>query len=478
MTSKQQDTEAGAVESRIFGPIQRFGIRVTAWTERWVPDAWIVALMLTIPVFILAIIWGDVTPRAAALAWGKGIWALLTLMAQFSFAIIVAYAVAVSKPVSKVLNWLASLPDENKPWQAILLMALFAYATGWINWAVTIVASAVFVPFIAKNNPNVDYRLLVTAAYLGIGTIWHAGLSGSAVLIAASPSSFLIENGILQSVIPVNETIFTAWNIGMSIAVVLLGTIIVVALSPPPEKAYRITREEAEALIGTGEQLGAQQSEKPQTPAEKMEWWPGWNIGFGSATAAYLIYLIATQGFNAWTINAYNLLFLSLAILLHWRPRHFLNACERGVRGAWGVLIVFPFFAGIFGMIQFTNLGQTLSSFFTSIATPETFAPIIYWYSGILNYFIPSGGAKYAIEASYILEAGRALGFSNAATTMAYAWGDMMTDMIQPFWALALLAIVRLKFGQIMGYCTVVWLGYLILTSIGMFLLPPMLGVG
>lgn len=194
------------------------------------------------------------------------------------------------------------------------------------------------------------------------------------------------------------------------------------------------------------------------------------------ATAGYFLYLAIDQGFKAWTIDTYNLLFLSLAIWLHFRPRPFLDACERGVRGAWGVLIVFPFFAGIFGMVQFTKLGESLADLFANIASADTFAPLVYWYSGILNYFVPSGGAKFAIEAPYILPAGESVGFSNAATTMAYAWGDMMSDMIQPFWAIALLAIVRLRFGQIMGYCVVVWLVFLVVTTIGMFLLPADLG--
>jgi short-chain fatty acids transporter len=455
------------------GALQNLGIRFTGWTERWVPDAWVVALLLTGPVFLAALIWGDSNPFEATKAWGEGIWSLLTLMAQFSFAIVVAYAVATAPPVSRALNRLASIPDPDKPRQALLLMASFAYVTGWINWAVTIVASAVFVPYVAKNNPKVDYRLLVTAAYLGIGTIWHAGLSSSAPLIAATPGNFLIEQKILDGVIPVDQTIFTTWNIGLSIVVAIVGIAIVLAMSPPADRAYTIPPEEAEEIIGTS---GTERPTGPMTPAQRMEWWPGFNIIVGLATAGYLIYIVVTLGFKGWTIDTYNLLFLSLAIWLHFRPRPFLDACERGVRGAWGVLVVFPFFAGIFGLVQFTKLGQALADLFASIATTETFAPIVYWYSGILNYFVPSGGAKFAIEAPYILPAGEAVGFSNAATTMAYAWGDMMSDMIQPFWAIALLAIVRLRFGQIMGYCVVVWIAFLIITTIGMFLLPADLG--
>lgn len=453
--------------------IKRVALRLTNWTERWVPDAWVVALMLTLVVFLIAIAWGGETPFTATRAWGEGFWELLTLMAQFAFAIIVAYAVASAAPVSRLLSRLASIPNRDKPWQAILLMAIFAIVTGWINWAVTIVASAVFVPFVARNNPNVDYRLLVTAAYLGIGTIWHAGLSGTAPLITATPGNFLIQNGVISDTIPVSQTVFTSWNLIMSLIVATVGIAIVVAMTPSSEDARTISREQAEELIKTD---APTRPDRQLTPAEKMEWWPGWNVIFGLATTGYLVFLIVTGGFAAWTIDAYNLLFLSLAIWLHWRPASFLPAVQEGVKGAWGVLIQFPFYAGIFGLIQNTALVNKLSGLFEGITTPTTFAPILYWYSGILNYFVPSGGSKWAIEAPYLIEAGEAQGFSPAAITIAYAWGDMMSNIIQPFWAIPLLAIVGLKFGEILGYCIIIFIALLAIGSIGMFFLPAGLG--
>ena len=450
-------------------PLKNLGIALTTWTERWVPDAWIVALILSLIVFVATLIWGKVSPYGAILAWGKGFWTLLTLMAQFSLALMVAYSVSVSAPVSRGFNWLSKLANPEKPWQAILIMACFSFITGWINWAVTIVVSAMLVPYVAKNNPKVDYRLLVASAYLGIGTIWHAGISGSATLIVATPDNFLIKAGILKDVVPTSATIFSTYNIVLSLVVAIVCTFVVVAMTPPAKKAYRITPEQAEALITC---KTPETSKGKLTPAEWMNNWPGFNIIFGSAGLIFLANWFSTRGMGSWTIDVYNMVFLTLAIILHWRPVSFLNSCQEGVKGAWGVLLQFPFYAGIFGLITYTAVGQELASVFSNLATRETYAAIVFWYSGIINYFIPSGGAKWAIEAPYLLEAGRQLGLSGATVTLAYAWGDMMTDVIQPFWAIALLAVVRLKFGQIMGYLTVVWLVYLVITTIGMFLMP------
>lgn len=449
--------------------LQDAGVGLTTWSERWIPDAWVVALIVTVPVFVMALLWGNVDAPQAFIAWGDGFWTLLPLMAEFSFAIVVAYAVAVSRPVARMLNWIASRPDPTKPWQAILVMASFSYVTAWLNWAVAIVMTAVLVLYIAKNNPRVDYRLLACSAFLGFGTVWNAGLSSSSALIVSTPDNFLITGKLLAGTIPISHTIFTPWNIGLSLVITALGTALAVALTPSAEKAWTMPRDRIDSFLPS---LEPEPPRESLTPVERMESWPGWNILFGAATMGYLIHLLVTKGLAGWTIDSYNLLFLSLAIWLHWRPRPFLNACERGVRGAWGILIVFPFFAGMFGLIVGTDLGVTLSHFFASITTTRTFGPVVYWYSAILNYFVPSAGAKWALEAPYLIPAGATHGISPASVTMAYSWGDLGTALIQPFWAIPLLAIVRLRFGQIMGYCMVIWIPFSIVATVGMFLMP------
>jgi len=160
------------------------------------------------------------------------------------------------------------------------------------------------------------------------------------------------------------------------------------------------------------------------------------------------------------------------AILLHWTPRGFLAACQRGGGFVWGIIIQFPFYAGIYGLIKFTALQDKLAGVFVKTSTPATFPLLVYWYSGIVNYFVPSGGSKWAIEAPYILAAGRDLGVPTALTVLAYAWGDMMTDAIQPFWAIPLLGLAGLKFRDIMGYLTLVFLIYAALVSLAFLLAP------
>jgi len=452
---------------------QNLGLALTAWTERWIPDAWIVALILSLIVYAMTLAWGQVTPFGAVLAWGQGLWILLTLMAQFSLTLIVAYACAVSPPAYRFLDWLGSRPNPNKPWQAVMTMAIVSLVTGWINWAFTVVISAIFVPFLARNNPKADYRLLVATAYLGIGCMWHAGLSGSGTLISATPDNFLIKSGILQSAVPTTATVFTGFNILLTMLTFLLCTILVTLMTPSPNKAVTVPRDKLDSLITYTPPV------KPTeglVPAVRMEWWPGWNLLVAFTVFVWLGWWFYTKGLGTWTIDIYNMVFLGFAALFHYRPKPFLDACSEGAKNVWGIILQFPFYAGMFGLITYTKLGDFLTDFFVKISSPNTYLPIVYLYSGILNYFIPSGGSKWSIEASYLLQAGRQLGISDAAVILAYSWGDMMTDLIQPFFAIPLLAVAGLKFGQIMGYCTVVCVFYAVMITICMFFMPLNLG--
>jgi short-chain fatty acids transporter len=162
-----------------------------------------------------------------------------------------------------------------------------------------------------------------------------------------------------------------------------------------------------------------------------------------------------------------NFTFLMFGVLLHARPTALLAAAEQGGRYVWGVILQFPFYAGIFGIIQKSGLQDTIAGWFTSASTPRTYPVIVLWYSGLLNYIIPSGGSKWAIEAPYIVQAARQIGARLDSTVLAYAWGDMLTDIIQPFWAIPLLAIARLSFRDIMGYGLVFFLVYAALVTLG-----------
>jgi short-chain fatty acids transporter len=426
--------------------------------------------MLTLVVAGLAMTVGGASAAAALNAWGNGLWALLALTMQFTLMMVVSYACAVSPPMRRMFVWLASRPNPQRPRQAILLMAVFSTVTAWLNWALSLVVAAAFLPFLVRANPQVDFRVLVTCAYLGLGTIWHTGLSGSALLIIATPENFLIKSGVLTDIIPTARTMFSSFNILYAMAAGALGVLVAVALAPTGQAVFQISKDHLARLT--------QQEELPSrpalmTPADYLEWWPGWSVLIGGAMLTYFSLQVWTLGFGrAWTIDNYNLLFLAAGLLLHWRPKSFLHACEAGIKNTWGVVIQYPLYAGIFGLMSYTELGQALTQLFMTTSSPRLFPLVVYIYSAILNYFIPSGGSKWIVEASYLLPAGQVLGVSAPTVTLSYAYGDMTTNLLQPFWALPILTVAGLRFGDIMGYCFILSGVMFVFNLLALLLIP------
>ena len=182
---------------------------------------------------------------------------------------------------------------------------------------------------------------------------------------------------------------------------------------------------------------------------------------------------IATRGFGvSWSINAYNVVFLALALVLHGRPLPFLRACRDGVHAAWGIILQFPFYAGIFGLMQNTALGTWLGTLFAELASQRTYPLLVYVYSGVMNLFVPSAGSKWLIEAPFLLPAGQALDVSTVTVLLAYAYGDSTTNLIQPFLAIPILAVTRMRFGDIVGYTFLIALACLAVNLVAMFLIP------
>lgn len=452
------------------------GAALSDVTERWVPDAWVICMMLTAFALVLAVLGAGATPAEAVLAWGDGVWKLLALGMQFTISMVAAYACVASRPAYRFFDWLAGLPDPARPVQAVLMAGVFSMITGYLNWALCLVACALFTPFLLRRNPQSDVRVVIAAAYLGLGTIWHGGLSGSAPLILATPNNPLVTasagaDPVLHRLYPITESLFSTWNL-VYCAVIFVVALATVALLHPRRDVRLLTPEQAEAI------LPAPPAEDGPSlrPADRIDRFRGWSWLAVVLILYPLGHAFATKGIgNSWTIDAYNASFLALALLLHGSPVSFLRACRRAMDSAWGIIVQFPFYGGIFGLLQFTDLGHWLGSLFASFASTGSFPLVVYVYSGLMNLFVPSGGSKFLIEAPFLIPAGESLGVSPITTTLAYGYGDSTTNLIQPFFAIPILAVTRLRFGEIVGYTFLVAMVLFVVNCVAMLLIPPTL---
>ena len=441
--------------------LARIATGLTALSQRWIPSAFAIAVILTFVTFAIAIGAGA-SPQSALIEWGNGFWTLLPFAMQMSLVILTGYIVSAAPVVDRLFARVARA--ARTPRGAVVLMALVSMGLAWLHWGLSIVGCAMFVRHVARAQPRVDYRLLVAAAYFGMGATWHSGLSASAPLLVATPGHFLQDR---IGIIPITRTIFHPFNLGLTVIVVSVLAVLAAALHPRDEDTICIDAAALDAL-GRFTPPAHPGTRGLATFIDHTRWL---NLVIGATGVMWLGWHFATHGF-ALTLDVLNFAFLMLGILLHRNPASLLAAAEEGAHLLAGVVLQFPFYAGMYGIIQGTGLGAAIGEWIAHVANPRAFPLLLYWYSGIVNYFVPSGGSKWAIEAPYLVDAAERLGIGVDQVVIAYAWGDMATDLIQPFWALPLLAAARLDFRDIMGYATLVFLVYAALVSMAFWVMP------
>jgi short-chain fatty acids transporter len=445
---------------------------VTRWSARWVPNSFVIACLLTLVTFAMVIGVAGKNPIAAEGYWVKGFWELLELTMQLSLIVLTGYVVAVSPMVSRLLALLAGLATSNRG--AVAMMGLVSMGASWLHWGLGLIAGPIFLQFLVRKHPRIDYRLAVAAGYLGSTCTWHAGLSGSAPLLMATPKNFMEAQAGL---IPISTTTFSAFNLTLTAVVVFVMTMTVRRLYP--RDADVLTTEDVvggQTSIENGHvdphaSTGVSEAGPGFSLARFLEnrYWLNLVMGLLGATAFWSLY--AEGGYRV-SLNVFNFAFLFLALLLHPSPASFTRAAMRGATYLYGIVIQFPFYAGMYGLIRYSGLADIIGRWFVSVATPRTFPVIIYWYSGIVSYVIPSGGSKWAVEASYVVSAAQSLGVPVSHAILAYAWGDMSTHFLQPFWAIPLLAIARVEFKDIMGYLALLFVVNFVVVSTAFLLMP------
>ncbi|MCS6095218.1 short-chain fatty acid transporter [Shewanella baltica] len=420
--------------------------------DRYLPDPYIFVLLLTLVVLIAAVVAEHKTPLEVINYWGDGFWTLLSFSMQMLLVLVAGFMLASSPPIKKLLDAIAGCA-KSAP-QAIILVTLVSLAASWVNWGFGLVVGALFAKALARK-VKVDYRLLVASAYSGF-VVWHGGLAGSIPLTIATAGHF---SEAQIGIIPTSETIFASFNL-LLVAILFVVMPLVNRFMLPEDKdsiyvdPSALDDKSSESAASALELNSANVSERQleNRPADKLEnsRLLGWSVG--GAGLVYLGYYFWVQG-GSLNLNLVNFLFLFLAILLHQTPRSLLTSLNEAIKGGAGIVIQFPFYAGIMAVMVQSGLAQSISEGFVAIASAESLPFWSFISAGIVNIFVPSGGGQWAVQAPIMLPAAEALGADVARVAMAVAWGDAWTNLIQPFWALPVLAIAGLKARDIMGFC-------------------------
>jgi len=432
-------------------------LSLTAWTERWVPDAFIFALLATLIVVAAGVLATPSSLLEVVDAWGRGFWDLIPFTLQMSLVIITGHVLATSPPMQRLIRFLAAWPTAPK--SAVAMVTFFALASSWINWGFSLIFTAVLAREVARRVERVDYRALCAASFLGIGSVWAQGLSGSAALQMATTGALqpkirdIVAHGGLvpDGIIGFSHTIFL-WQSLLSVVIEMVVVTTVMWLAAPPAGRGRTARELGVDL-GSGE---APAPAVPRTipPGARLEHSPLLTWLIVAIGVLYLVRYFAAAGdpLNALNLNIVNLVFLLAGFLLHRTPARLMYAVQNATPAVWGVILQFPFYAGIAGIITSTHLNEQLANAFVRLSSPASFPPLVALYSAVLGVFVPSGGSKWVIEAPYVMEAAHTLKVHLGWVVASYDLGEALANLLQPFWMLPVLGLFQLRARDIMGY--------------------------
>jgi len=414
--------------------LARLGDTFSRWAERWVPDPFVLALVLSLIALVSG--WALLGSLNEALhGWYGGFSStpLLAFALQMCLILVTGQALAASPPVQRWVRAVARWPKHMPA--AAGMVALIACVTGLIQWGLGAVVAAFVVREIAEvareDGRAIDVPVLGAAAYTGLA-VWHGGLSGSAPLKAAESAQFTQSAG---DAIPVTETLFSPLNVAVSGGLLMLLPLLCMALA-------RKT-----AAVAEPPKPSSFASDDPARSPKRNAW--VWITG-ASATACVVVGW--SVGGLSFDLNSVNLFFLALALTFHGSVRGFVGAVGEGARGAGAIIIQFPLYFGILGVMRASGMIERLSSAMAELATPTTFPLFAFLSAGVVNFFVPSGGGQWALQSDVLLGSAATLGLDRGATVMAFAYGDEWTNLLQPFWALPLLAITGLEARQIAGY--------------------------
>jgi len=423
--------------------------------KRLLPAPFTIAVLLTFFTFILALfITQPKTEESHILQllsyWEEGVWhpPLLVFAIQMMLMLVLGHVLALTKPINSLIEKGTSFCNNTA--NAAAIVTFFTLVVSLFNWGLGLIFGAIFARKVgehaSKNNIPLNYPLIGAAGYSGL-MVWHGGISGSAPIKIAEEGHFLAEK---MGVISQGETIFSTMNISVSIVLLIVLPLTMYYLGKK-SKSSGLPRQTS-LENDTAEIQGAERIDHSKIMA----------YIFGGIILAFAFYkafiLPKNISLNVITPNYINLVLLGLAIMMHSSFYNFLKGVDKAIGGASGILIQFPLYFGIMGIMNHSGMVQIMSDFFVSISNETTFPIFTFISAGIVNVFVPSGGGQWAVQGPIIVEAATQLGVSISKSVMALAYGDQLTNMLQPFWALPLLGITGLKAKEILPYTLILLL--------------------
>lgn len=463
--------------------ISKLGERFTDLFRRNMPDAFVFALLLTLLTTLLAFLWIGASPLEIIVSWYDGFWNLLEFGMQMVLLIVTGYSIALSPEVENGIDKLAH--RIKTPGQVYYFVVLIGLVLSMVSWG-WVVITAVLARQLAMRISGINYPYLIACVYFS-QISWVSGLSSSIPLLLNTEKNYLIADGIISGTIPTAHTLGSELNGAMILFMLVAGPVLLLLLAPEkavqqdvavwedtPSRTDRVTiKEEAQRVILPFRAVSDQLNNSILL-----------QYGIALMGMVYIGYHFSTKGLDL-NLNIMIFVFIMLGLLLHKTPMRYIVAMQRASGNISAILFQFPFYAGIMGIMTYTGMGAELGRLLASVATMETYPFFSYLLGGVVNFAIPSAGGEYAVIGPSVIEAVNNIGTGLPATellkmtaraSMAIAYGEGLTNLLQPFFLLLVLPVmtrgVNLQARDVMGYLVLPFLLFAIIQILLVLWIP------
>lgn len=426
--------------------------------QKYLPDPFTIAWIITIVVIGMAMgMTGTPMPKIVE-DWGGGFFGILPFSMQMTLVVATGYTLADAPPVRRMLRTIAAIPQT--PVQTIVFIGFASMVLYYVNWGLGLIAGGLLAREAAKLHPDVDFRLLVTAAFSGI-IITHGGLAASVPLLINTKGHFL-EKEI--GLVPLSQTIFHPQALFITITLAIVIPLVLILMIPKKEATIvadpaLFAEDDKPAAAATSYEL-----------ADKLDKSRILNYSLGLIGVAYIGIFFSKGG--SLNINILIFIFLILGVLAHGSLISYAKLAGKAAAAAGGIVLQYPFYAAILGVMKGSGLVELISDGLLQLATYNTFELYCYLSSLIISIFVPSAGGHWVVQAPFMLPAAAKLGVEPWKVAMGVAWGESIWNVVCPFWALPLLAIAKISIRDLIGFSVLLFLIGNVVAIAGIMMFP------
>lgn len=468
-----------------------FSDRFITFFRNYLPSPFSLAVLLSL--LTLGLAWGLTDPLPTSDEphllqlvghWSNGIWGLLEFAMQMMLMLVLGHVLALSPPVGWFIDRVLVLCNSGP--RAALVVTLVTLVFALFNWGLGLIVGAILArkvgEYAAQHRIAVNYGLIGAAGYSGL-MVWHGGLSGSAPLKAAQANHQFVDltNGLA---IETSLTLGSTMNLVISLVLLVVLPLAMFLMARVSPSQVPVLPPRSTSSPNTAE-------DEPDSPAERLDFSRAFSLFFGLLLLFLFAYAFVIHpgkvDFSAINPNLINLLLFGLCLIAHRHFKAFLAAVGEAIQGSVGIMIQFPLYAGIMGIMSGSGLAALFSEQFVAISNETTFPIYTLISAGAVNFFVPSGGGQWGVQGGIVLDAAAQLAQSpeavadltpdevqalvrgaQAKAIMALSYGDQLTNMMQPFWALPLLGITGLKARDILPFTLFLMVVGLVIYALGL----------